>query len=273
MTVEGPSRRRLVVSTVAAIGLVLGAACGTGGDGAFERIDGDELFGLDQTTTTSTSSTSSTTTTTSVPESSVPIQTSTSAPSTTIATEPIELYFVSGNQLEPVTRSLSRDPSANRVMALLEEGPPPGEPGVGLRSFVDSGLITAVREPGAGFATVDLAGEPFDDIEGRDQRLAIGQIVLTLTRRPGIGQVQFSLAGEPLAVPGADGVQTEPGAQVSRVDYEDLLGDPGPEDSQPESTVDITEPTEPPPTVSATEPPPTVSETTSVTTQPATPST
>ncbi|MGH9272128.1 MAG: hypothetical protein ACRDZ2_12740, partial [Ilumatobacteraceae bacterium] len=68
--------------------------------------------------------------------------------------------------------------------------------------------------------------------------------VLTLTRRPGIGQVQFSLEGEPLAVPGGDGVQTDPGESVSRVDYADLLSDPGPDDSQPEETTpDVSDPT------------------------------
>jgi hypothetical protein len=240
MTAVGPSQRRLVAASALAIGVVIGAACGTGDDGAFERIDSKDLFGLDQTTTTST-----TTTTTTVPESSVPVPPSTSMPSTTVPTEPIELYFVSGNQLDVVIGNLSRDPSAIRVMALLEDGPPPGEAGLGLRTFVEAGLISSVRESGAGFAAVDFAGEAFDDIEDRDQRLAIGQIVLTLTRRPGIGQVQFSLEGEPLAVPGGDGVQTDPGQSVSREDFEDLLSDPGPDDSQPETTPDVSEPTTP----------------------------
>jgi hypothetical protein len=258
MTASSPSSRHLLLLTALSIGLVIGAACGTGDDGDFQRIDSDDLFGLDQTTTTSFT----TTTTTTVPASSVPIQTSTSAPTTSIPTEPIELYFVSGNRLERVTRNLSRDPSATRVTTLLEEGPPPGEAGVGLRSFILPGLITTVRESGAGFATVDLAVEPFDDIEDRDQRLAIAQIVLTLTRRPGIGQVQFSLEGEPLAVPGADGVQTDPGELVSREDFEDLLVDPQPTDSVPDdttdatadTTTDATEPTAPPTTVEPTPP-------------------
>ena len=175
----------------------------------------------------------------------MPVPPSTSMPSTTVPTEPIELYFASGNQLDVVVGNLSRDPSAIRVMALLADGPPPGEAGLGLRTFVEPGLISSVRESGAGFAAVDLAGEAFDDIEDRDQRLAIGQIVLTLTRRPGIGQVQFSLEGEPLAVPGGDGVQTDPGQSVSRAEFEDLLGDPGPDDSQPETTPDVSDPTTP----------------------------
>lgn len=254
----GRSRRPLVTATVLAIGLVLGAACGTGDDGTFERIDTEDLFGLDQTTTTSTTIT----TTTTIPESSVPVPPSTSMPATTVPTEPIELYFASGNQLDAVIGNLSRDPSAPRVVRLLEDGPPSGDAGVGLRTFVEPGLITSVRESGAGFAAVDLAGEAFDDIEDRDQRLAIGQIVLTLTRRPGIGQVQFSLEGEPLAVPGGDGVQTEPGQPVSRADYEDLLGDPGPDDSQPETTPEVSDPTVPPTSVETTPP-----------TEPTTPST
>jgi hypothetical protein len=251
-----PGYRRLVLPTALAIGVAIAAAsCGTGDDGAFQRIDSDELFGLDETTTTSTT----TTTTTTIPASSV-LPTTTSEPPTTVPTELIELYFVSGDHLEPVDRNLTRDPSATRVMTLLEEGPPPGEPGAGLRSFVQPGLITTVRESGSGFATVDLAGETFDAIEGRDQRIAIGQIVLTLTRRPGIGQVRFSLEGEPLAVPGAEGVQTDPGDPVARADYEDLLVVLQPNDTTADTTeatdstdaTDAADPTDPTATTSAT---------------------
>ncbi|CAN5858415.1 hypothetical protein BH18ACT2_BH18ACT2_20070 [soil metagenome] len=242
---QGAPRLRTSLALLAAsLGLVVGAACGTGDDDTFQRIDSEELFGLDQATTTSTM----TTTTTTVPESSVPSPTTTTAASSsTIPTEAIELYFLAGNQLERVYSSLSQGASEIRVMTLLEDGPP-AEAGVGLRSFVPQGLITSVRPSGRGFAEVDLAEVPFERIDQRDQRLAIAQIVLTLTRRPGVGQVQFTLDGEPLAVPGQDNVQTEPGGPVSRQDYESLLVDPEPEDTQPEP-----EPTDPPdPTVDPT---------------------
>lgn len=228
----GAPRRRMSLGLLAAsLALVVAAACGTSDDGAFQQIDSEELFGLDQATTTSTSTT---TTTTTVPESSVPSPTTTApATSSTIPQEAIELYFLVGNRLEPVPGSLSQGASVSRVMALLEDGPPP-EAGVGLRSFVPQGLSSSVRVSGLGFAEVDLAEAPFERIDQRDQRLAIAQIVLTLTRRPGVGQVQFTLDGEPLAVPGEDNVQTGPGQPVSRQDYEALLVDPEPEDTEPE---------------------------------------
>lgn len=242
---------RLLAATTVALGLVVGAACGSGDDSAFQRIDSADLFGLDETTSTSTTTTS-TTTTTVVPPSSAPIPSSTSSSSSTVATVPIELYFVDGTRLDAVVVPLIGAPSATRVMAALDEGPPPGGIGVGLRSFVPRGLVTIARESDAGFATVDLAVGPYEDIDARDFRLAIAQIVLTLTRRPGIGQVQFTLDDEPLAVPGKEGAQTEPGALVSRVDYESLLVGAGPDGEEPvdettttETTVEPTAPVEP----------------------------
>lgn len=244
---------RPLAATVVALGCVVAAACGAGDDSAFQRIDSADLFGLDETTTTSSTTTTTTTTTILAPPSSAPIRTSTSSSSTTIATEPVELYFLDGTRLDSFFVPLVGDPSATRVMAALESGPPAGTIGVGLRSFVPRSLITTVRESAAGFATVDLAAGAFEDIDPRDQRFAIAQIVLTLTRRPGIGQVQFTLDGEPLGVPGRDGVQTERGAPVSRVDYESLLVGSGPDGEQSvdettttETTVELTvDPTDP----------------------------
>ena len=216
----------IAVATVAAVLAVVATGCGIGGDSELQQIDRNDLFGLDETTTTSSTST---TTTTLVPPSSTtpdPGREST----TTIAIEPVLLYFLDGNRLVDVSINLARDPSATRVMAALEAGPPTDEVGIGLRSVLPRNLITSVQESGEGFATVDLAAGPFEGVEPRDQRLAIAQIVLTLTRRPGIGQVQFTVEGEPLAVPGRDNVQTAPGALVSREDYQSLLLEDGVEE-------------------------------------------
>ena len=101
-------RRRPVVA-----GRGLATGCGIGGDSALEQIDRNDLFGLDETTTTSSTST---TTTTLVPPSSTapdPGREST----TTIAIEPVLLYFLDGNRLVDVSINLARDPSATRVMA------------------------------------------------------------------------------------------------------------------------------------------------------------
>lgn len=222
----------------------LGAACGLGGDGELERVDSADLFGLDETTTSSTTSTTTTTTIpTMVTATSVVVDPTAGSTSTTIATESVELFFLDGSRLTRVSIELAQEPSASRVMAALEEGPPSGEVGIGLQSVVPRNLVNSVMESGEGFASVDLANGPFDSIDQVDQRLAIAQIVLTLTRRPGIGQVTFTVDGDPLAVPGRDNVQTQPGEAVSRQDYESLLSQvdaesPAPTTQEPTTTID-----------------------------------
>ena len=233
--------------TIVLIGSTVAAACGVSGEGELQRIGSDNLAGLDQTTTTSSSTTSTT-----VPPSTTMVNPTEEASTTTIATEPVQLYFLDGSRLVDISINLAGDPSVSRVIAALEAGPPTDEVGIGLQTLLPPRLITSVAESGSGFATVDLAAGPFEDgIQPRDQRLAIAQIVLTLTRRPGIGQVQFTLDGEPLAVPGLDNVQTEPGALVSRVDYQSLLLEPS---AETETTPESTPPPETPP---STDPQPT----------------
>ena len=203
--------------------------------------DSDDLAGLDQTTTTSS------TTSTTVPPSTTTVNPTGAGTTTTISTEPVQLYFLDGNRLVDISINLAGAPSVSRVIAALEAGPPTDEVGIGLQTLLPPRLITSVAESGAGFATVDLASGPFaDGIQPRDQRLAIAQIVLTLTRRPGIGQVQFTLDGEPLAVPGRGNVQTAPGALVSRNDYQSLLLEQSAETETPteESPTTTTTPSE-----------------------------
>ncbi len=217
--------RRLIVFALGATALSVVAACGIGGDGELQQIGSDDLAGLDQTTT-------STTTTTVIPTTvaltaSRPVGSSTSttgATTSTIATEPVELYFVAGGVLESVSQDLTRGVSLGRVLTALESGPPPPDVGVGLTSDLPIGLTRGVTELGTGVATVDLVGELFEDIPGGvEQRRAIAQIVLTLTMRPGIGQVSFTLDGEPLSVPKLGNVLSDPGEPVARNDYESLL--------------------------------------------------
>ena len=91
--------------------------------------------------------------------------------------------------------------------------------GIGLRSLLPEDLVNRAVESGTGFVTVDLATEPFEQIDPADQRAAIAQLVLTLVGRPGVGQVRFTLDGEALRVPLGNGLQSDPGELVSRQDY------------------------------------------------------
>jgi hypothetical protein len=212
--------RRLVVTAASAIALVVAAAsCSVGGDNQLQQIDRADLFGLDETTTTSTSTTIASTL---PPPSSV--ESTIGATSTTIATESVELYFLDGSNLQDVSIDLAGPVSPSRVVTALLSGPPSGAIGIGLRSLLPRDLVNSVVESGAGYATVDLANDPFQLIDPADQRAAIAQLVMTLVNRPGIGQVRFTLDGVPMRVPRRDGLQSEPGEVVSLLDYESLLG-------------------------------------------------
>ena len=237
------SMNRLLLVGVAAVALA--ASCGVAGDGELQEINSAELFGLDETTT-STSSTM-------FPSATAPVDNTTGPTSSTIATEPVELYFLDGNRLVDVSIDMARSPSPSRVVAALLTGPPSGEIGIGLRTLLPEDLVNTVVESAAGYVTVDLAGEPFQQIDPADQRAAIAQLVLTLTARPGVGQVRFTLDGEPLPVPRRGGLQSAPGEPVSRLDYESMLRviepeptttteSPAPADTAPASPPPVTPP-------------------------------
>ena len=210
-------RHRTLAGAIAALGLLAAPGCGISGDGELQTIRDEDLQGLDETTTSTTATTAPATTT---PAATTPP----GATSTTIGTEPVDLYFVDGNLLQPVRISLAAPVSPTRAIAALLTGPPSGEAGIGLRTHLRPGLVNfPVVESGAGYASVDLETDAFSGIDPADQRTAIAQIVLTLVSRPGIGQVQFTLDGEPMRVPRRDGLQSDPGDAVYKDDYVSLL--------------------------------------------------
>ncbi len=239
--------RFLALASLAGVAAAFAAGCGVGGDGDLARIGSGDLAGLDQTTTSTTTSTTTPTATTVPPTASAPAGSMSTAPTTTtIPTELVELYFVAGDVLEPVSQQLTQGAGPSRVIEVLESGPPSGDAGVGLTTVLPAGLTRLVLDPGTGVATVDLVGELFESIEAVDQRKAIAQIVLTLTRLRGIGQVRFTLDGEDLPVPKLGNVLSDPGEPVARIDYESLLeqGDVTPT----AVTTSTTPPTSTPPT-------------------------
>jgi hypothetical protein len=212
-------KRLAVVATASVLLPIVVAACGLGNDGELQTINQQDLLGLDETTTS--------TTTTTTPPTSIPlIPASTAAgTSTTVAAENVELFFVDGDRLQPVTLGLAGMATPSRVIQALLTYRLGGEASVGLRTLLPRGLVNpnGVVAPGTGEVTVDLATEAFNRIDNADQRLAIGQIVMTLVRRPGVGQVHFTIDGIPLRVPRRDGAQSEAGEGVYLLDYESLL--------------------------------------------------
>jgi hypothetical protein len=201
-------RRMAGVSVVFTALAVLLAACGVVGDGKVESVT--PPFGLDDTALPTTTAAATTT----APTTTVPgLETTT----TLVQTEAVRLYFITGSQLLYVERALATPAALPQIVAALQEGPPPGDLGAGLRSALPVATIT-VNDTNAGIATVELPETFFDGIPALDQRLVVGQLVLTLTDSRGIGQVQFNLA-----VPKASGEVVRAGEPLARVDFTPLL--------------------------------------------------
>jgi hypothetical protein len=126
------------------------------------------------------------------------------------------IFLVQGERLAPVERDIPAPPSGEGVIEALERGPTRSEAALGLRSaLVGADVMRSIGVSG-GIASVDL-GTGFTDIVGRDQIMALAQIVSTVTGLPGVGRVAFTLEGVPVGVPRGDGAVTT--ESVSRDDY------------------------------------------------------
>jgi hypothetical protein len=156
------------------------------------------------------------------PSSSSTGTTGTTGPSTPTARATV--FLVQGERLAAADRDLPAPLSAQSVLESLANGPTDSEIALGLRTaLLAEDLIRSVGVVG-GIATVDL-GPAFAEIGGRDQILALAQIVSTLTGLPGVGRVAFTLEGTQVGVPRGDGAITT--GSVSRDDYSLLAPVPG----------------------------------------------
>jgi len=134
-------------------------------------------------------------------------------------TEKATLFLVQGERLAPVQRELPAPVSVESVLEALAAGPTATEAELGLRTaLLAPGLMRSGGVSG-GIATIDL-GQPFTEIAGRDQIVALAQIVSTVTGLPGVGRASFTLEGNPVGILRGDGAVTA--ESVSRDDYATL---------------------------------------------------
>lgn len=213
--------RRIGGLTLGLVAVVV--ACGIPNNGQVSNIQDKDLRQLGDTIP-------STSTSTTPPTTLVPTTTTTLVdPATTIATEDVTLYFISGGQLKGYPRPLATPLTTNSVLTALQEGPPSGDPGVGIRSAIPTKGQAVIKstEDNSGVATIELPPGFFERTPPEDQLLAIGQLVLTVTEVGGIGQVLFVQSGSPLQVPRGPGGGLSNGTEpLARRDYQELLNSP-----------------------------------------------
>jgi hypothetical protein len=146
-------------------------------------------------------------------------QTAPSPPQVAAPTEKATIFLVQGERLAPVQRELPAPVSVESVLEALAAGPTATEVQLGLRTaLLAPGLMRSGGVSG-GIATIDL-GQPFTEIAGRDQIVALAQIVSTVTGLPGVGRARFTLDSQPVGVLRGDGAVTT--ETVSRDDYATL---------------------------------------------------
>lgn len=133
----------------------------------------------------------------------------TSPPTTQFqAREIVPIYLIGSGRLALVTREVQPPASLLRIVQALLAGPTADESGSGLRTAITGQtnvLSIRVQET---IATIDLSGG-FADIGGREQILALAQLVYTTTARPAVRGVRLSLDGRVVEVPRGDGTLTQ----------------------------------------------------------------
>jgi len=146
-------------------------------------------------------------------------------PTPPAASDPVQVFFVRDEELVPVTRRLPLPLRVEDAAAAVVAGPDPEARAEGLRSALGEGRPSVVEVHDDGEVVVELT-RGVTELSGREQRLALGQLVFTLTGLPGVTGVRFQLDGRPVPVPRGDGTLAEDDEPVDRDDYAELLAAP-----------------------------------------------
>jgi spore germination protein GerM len=191
------TRRRRTRSTI--IGLIVGVsmmatACGNNPQSHPVKLARDQVpFGLLEPATTT------------IPTTTLPL-----------SKYPFVVYFEGDDGIIPAVRTSSAPPDPTTVMQALLAGPTVNEGKVRIRSAIPPLAVGRVGKVVRHTVTVDLQ-QPFTDVTGSEQKIALAQIVLTMTWLHDVTKVRFLLDGEPVSVPRGDGTLTR--GPVSRGDY------------------------------------------------------
>jgi len=151
--------------------------------------------------------------TSTVPDTTVPVTTvpDTSAPTTLPPMEepPVALYFVRGEVLTVVGRSIGTW-DATAVMQALVAGPTDAEAAAGVRTLVPAGTEVLSVTIDGNAATVDLTAEFESGGGSLAVLLAVAQVTYTLTQWPDVDEVWFRIDGEPRDTLTGEGVMVDP---------------------------------------------------------------
>jgi spore germination protein GerM len=187
-----------------AVACLLLAGCGVPTDDKPQVIDGNDVpFQLLAPTTEST--------------------TTTVLPSGSAGLARVVVYLAdTDGHLAAARREVEAPVTPAKVVRALLQGPTPDEASKLHTAITSETKLLDVDGPTDGLVTVDLSAHLLD-ITGRQQILALGQVVYTLTSLPDVTRVLFRFDGEAVEVPNGDGTLTaEP---LGKLSYRTLRSD------------------------------------------------
>jgi spore germination protein GerM len=190
--------KRLVVLVLAVVGL---AACGVPGDSSPHELDAKSVpYGLLAPTAENTTTTQ---------------------PSAFTATSRVKIYLADADgKLEAVTRQVTAPTTPAKAIVALLNGPSKDEADKLHSAITTDTKLLGIDGPADGLVTLDLSHHLLD-ITGRQQILALSQVVYTVTELPSVDRVLFQIDGENVEVPNGNGTLTA--SPLGRLSYSDLL--------------------------------------------------
>lgn len=132
----------------------------------------------------------------------------------------VSIYLVRDDRLVHVTRDLPSPAQLPDVLESLVSGETDPEDRAGLRSSIPIGTQVRGVTVEDGVARVDLSTD-FAAVGGRQELLAVAQVVLTASGIEGVDAVLFELEGNPTDVPTPSGALAD--HPVASEDYLSLL--------------------------------------------------
>lgn len=144
------------------------------------------------------------------------VPTSTTTTEVRSETTTAAIWFVAGERVVPLFRTVPAPADLEGLFAALAVGPTRSEARLGARSAVpaDDGAIQARTDSRS--AIIELP-RGFADAAPREQLLGLAQLVFTATELGAIDTVGFEIDGVRVAVPRGDGSLTD--APLRRSDY------------------------------------------------------
>jgi hypothetical protein len=130
----------------------------------------------------------------------------------------VDLYFIAGERLVGLTRTVPDDPGA--VVRALIDGPGATEVNLDLRTAIPPATQVRAVVVTDGTARVDLSAD-FTAVGGQEEIFAVAQIVITLTSLAQVDGVTFAIDGADVAVPTGEGSVAD--SPLTPRDYQSLL--------------------------------------------------